>query len=163
MTAFLDRVGAPYFFGDNGPNAFDCSSGVLDAMNRSGFKRADATADMLYRDLAPVPEADAKAGDLAFYGPGGGTPGARATHVVMLLASRGRAIIGANGGDSFAQRGKTETGDAFIARRAEYVARMAKANASVRLGDHRAKGARYRVDLLGYGRLPWEASKLVVG
>ena len=144
VLAALADVGVPYFWGGDDPRidaGLDCSGAVLHWFRAGGIVLADTTAQGLRGMLDPTDQPIA--GDLAFYG-----TDEKATHVVLVLSPGGTAIIGANGGTSPRQD------EPAVA----YQARMKMRNAMVNIEDKRKAGAGYRIDLLGYGRLPWETA-----
>lgn len=61
----------PYVWGGTGPYGYDCSGLVMTAYEREGIYLPRTTFDMLNSSiLIPIPESEAKLGDLAFYGTG---------------------------------------------------------------------------------------------
>lgn len=143
VLAALRDLGTPYVWGGNDPivdGGLDCSGAVLRWLRVGGVDLRDQTADELRLTLSSRERGEVEVGDLAFYG------GGKATHVVLVIAPEGRAIVGANGG------GAPREGESTEAR--EYRERMAACGARVRIEDQRLGGAWYRRDLLGFGRIP---------
>jgi len=142
VSIALDLAGTPYVWGGNHPiqdGGLDCSGFILHCLRDAGLDLPDTTADGLYTTLAPVDDAaDLLPGDLAFYGKD------RATHVVMVISTGGRVIIGASGGT------RPRPGENLAA----YTQRMRDRVACVRLEDTRRGGVDYRDDLLGFRRMP---------
>lgn len=62
----LTRVGDPYVWGADGPNAFDCSGLVYWAYRLAGFGHMPRTAEEQYLWTRPVPYNDLRRGDLIF-------------------------------------------------------------------------------------------------
>ena len=138
----LALVGTPYWWAGNDPTrdpGLDCSGFVLHVWRKCGIALPDMTAQMLRDHCEGIAAPDALPGDVAFYG----RP-ERASHVVLILSPRGKAIVGANGGTSIRQNEAAS----------DYQARMERVHASVRIEDHRKHGINYRGDLLGVGRCP---------
>jgi murein DD-endopeptidase len=95
LTRALAYEGRPYFWGRDGPDAFDCSGLIACTLLECGGPdwRSTHTAQRLFDVLPRVEAKDAQPGDLVFYG-----PPHRITHV-MIVATQGR-VYGACGGDS---------------------------------------------------------------
>ena len=142
VLAALHDLGVPYSWGGNDPlvdGGLDCSGAVLRWLRAGGIDLQDQTADRLHASLAAIGEGGV--GDVAFYGRDG-----VATHVALVIAPDGLAVIGANGGGA-PRRDET---------RSAYLDRMRAAGARVRIEDERMGGASYRRDLLGFGKIPFE-------
>jgi cell wall-associated NlpC family hydrolase len=118
------KLGAPYIWGSNGPDSFDCSGLVVFALRKLQLipQASDYSAKMLCM-ASPARTKDVKPGDLAFYGPDIG----RISHVSIALD--GTHFLSASGGDS-----TTTTAEA-----------AKKAHACVKLHSRAA----YRPDFIG--------------
>ena len=143
VHAAVSKLHAPYQWGADGPDLFDCSGFVLWCMKEAGILWDDTTAQVL-KSLTETIDARGKLqpGDLAFYGREG-----RVSHVVMVLGPRGTWIIGANSG------GRPGPGESKL----EYIKRMTALDACVKI----ARDVQYRKDLVGFGALPWNESTMV--
>lgn len=117
------KLGAPYVWGSNGPDTFDCSGLVVYGLRKMGIigPDEDFSARMLMQKCNLV-TADPRAGDLAFYGRNVNA----VSHVAICLD--GRHFYSASGG-----RPTTTSIDA-----------ARKAHANVKLHPRAA----YRSDLL---------------
>jgi len=81
--------------GERGAIGFDCSGFAQVALVRLSLlspTAGDRATAGLWQASTTIPEAEARLGDLAFYGPGSGRPG----HVMLCLG--GGAVLGATGG-----------------------------------------------------------------
>jgi cell wall-associated NlpC family hydrolase len=63
----LTRVGDPYVYGAEGPDAFDCSGLVYWSYRQAGYKISRSTQGQ-YSETYAIRRADLKPGDLIFYG-----------------------------------------------------------------------------------------------
>ena len=62
------HLGKPYVFGANGPNSFDCSSYVCWVLTKSGvYNMPRTTAYGIYQQCTPIPQSEAKPGDIIFF------------------------------------------------------------------------------------------------
>ncbi len=116
-------VGTPYRWGgDDAIDGFDCSGLVIELLQSVGALPPgfDATAEGLRRRFAPVGPAEAKFGDLVFFG------AQTATHVGMYLGDG--LMVEAGGGGS-----KTTSTEAAAQQNA-YVRVRPVSNRSDRLG-----------------------------
>ena len=66
LTAALSRVGLPYVWGGDGPDAFDCSGLVQWSMRQAGIVMPRVAADQAQTG-PQIPIADLQPGDLLFY------------------------------------------------------------------------------------------------
>lgn len=73
----LQEIGKPYHYGDEGPNAFDCSGLMQWIFGKAGIK-LPRTAAQQQQVASPV--SNPQPGDLVFYG-------APATHVALYLGN----------------------------------------------------------------------------
>lgn len=66
------QAGKPYCYGGTGPGCYDCSGLVMIAYRHAGISLPRTTEEMLAdgRQLVRISRADARWGDLAFYGTG---------------------------------------------------------------------------------------------
>jgi peptidoglycan DL-endopeptidase CwlO len=65
----LRQAGKPYRWGGTGPRSFDCSGLVYEAYLSAGVALPRTTQEMLKSPLlVRIPKAEARTGDLAFYG-----------------------------------------------------------------------------------------------
>lgn len=71
----LAEIGKPYHYGDEGPNAFDCSGLMQFIFGRAGVRLPRSAAQ---QQQAATPVGTPRPGDLVFYG-------APATHVALYL------------------------------------------------------------------------------
>ena len=98
LSALRRAVGAPYRYGGNGPDSFDCSGVVLWAMREAGVDVHDMTAQAMadrWRDAATE---TIQPGVLFFYG----TDSENISHVMTVLDSWDEThfvLVGARGGD----------------------------------------------------------------
>ncbi|WP_338760438.1 NlpC/P60 family protein [Nocardia vulneris] len=83
VSAALERIGAPYVWGAEGPNSFDCS-GLMQFSARSAGVDIPRTAAEQYAELPKLGANDTlRAGDLIF--PASRFEGGRAKHVMMYI------------------------------------------------------------------------------
>lgn len=73
----LQEIGKPYHYGDEGPNAFDCSGLMQWIFGKAGIKLPRTAAQ---QQQFATPITDPKPGDLVFYG-------APAHHVALYLGN----------------------------------------------------------------------------
>lgn len=73
----LQEIGKPYHYGDEGPNAFDCSGLMQWIFGKAGIKLPRTAAQ---QQQAATPISNPQPGDLVFYG-------APATHVALYLGN----------------------------------------------------------------------------
>lgn len=142
VMAALATLGTPYYWGGNDPAkdpGLDCSGAVLHWWRQAGIDLKDQSAAQLCLSLEET--LSPECGDLAFYGAED-----KPSHVVMVISDGGRAIIGANRG------GKPRQNEPMV----EYQRRMGRAVAAVNIEDWRSGGTRYRLDLVGYRKMPTE-------
>lgn len=135
LRAVTSMVDVPYAWGGKSPGrGLDCSGLVTLGLYLAGGPdfRATHDCDRLWNLCEPLAEADARPGDLAFYGRRLRDGRLDCTHVMVLLA--GGRVWGASGGDS-----TTTTREAALARGARVKAKPL---------------IRYRSDFLGLRRLP---------
>ncbi|WP_245401983.1 C40 family peptidase [Nocardia albiluteola] len=96
LAAALGKIGDPYVWGAEGPNAFDCSGLVQYSAEQAGVKNMPRTSEEQYAATAshPVSPQNLQKGDLVFseFGPGG--PG----HV-MIYAGNGYVVEAPHTGD----------------------------------------------------------------
>jgi hypothetical protein len=71
----LQEIGKPYHYGDEGPNAFDCSGLMQWIFGKAGIQLPRTAAQ---QQRATTPVTSPQPGDLVFYG-------APATHVALYL------------------------------------------------------------------------------
>lgn len=136
------KAGIEWHFWEPDPTVrggLDCSGAVLHWWRTAGYDLEDQPADALYHNLEAVGIDELRPGDIALYGADD-----RATHVVLVLDSRGEAVIGANGGGAPGVRESLAT----------YAERMRARHAFVRIEDRRKGGFQYRDDFLGFRKAP---------
>jgi cell wall-associated NlpC family hydrolase len=116
VTVLRNQIGAPYHWGANGPNRFDCSGLIVYAMHQIGFLPSDTDlsahglANRFQNKLRERSE-PSKPGEVCFYG-----SEAVIDHAMVVLSSWGHGrviLIGARGGTR-----KTTTLDRAYADRA---------------------------------------------
>lgn len=73
----LQEIGKPYHYGDEGPNAFDCSGLMQWIFGKAGIQLPRTAAQ---QQKVATPVSNPQPGDLVFYG-------APATHVALYLGS----------------------------------------------------------------------------
>lgn len=78
----LDQVGAPYRYGGNSPNGFDCSGLVQYSYSRAG-KRVPRTTKQLWTSTQAVGRDELRVGDLLFFSIEG-----KMSHVGLYLGKR---------------------------------------------------------------------------
>jgi len=89
-------LGAPYVWGANGPNSFDCSGFVFWTLNQSGAANVyRTTAQGYYNKSRPVSPSDARPGDLIFFENTFSSP-RRITHVGIYLGGGQMIHTGSN-------------------------------------------------------------------
>lgn len=96
LAAALHKIGDPYVWGAEGPNAFDCSGLVQYSAEQAGIKSMPRTSQEQYAATAshPVNPQDLKPGDLVFSEFGADGPG----HV-MIYAGNGNVVEAPHTGD----------------------------------------------------------------
>lgn len=95
------QAGKPYAYGGTGPNSYDCSGLVYATYKRAGFTLPRTTQGMLASGMFGR-TGNPKAGELAFFGTGHGTPtiggfggkSLRTTHDKAAIRGLGRAADG---------------------------------------------------------------------
>lgn len=102
VNAARNRIGAPYIWGDEGKNGYDCSGLVRDCFRDCGIELPDMTANKMLNEYfheCKILPAAAHPGDLFFYGEKPET----VSHVMIVLNvwDNGNVVVcGARGGDS---------------------------------------------------------------
>lgn len=86
----MAEIGSPYRYGDEGPNAFDCSGLMLYIFGKAGID-LPRTAAQQQDATKPISKSAARPGDLVFYGD-------PATHVGLYLGG-GRMLAAPKAGD----------------------------------------------------------------
>ncbi|WP_143462492.1 C40 family peptidase [Levilactobacillus enshiensis] len=83
LSAAQAQLGKPYSYGGNGPSAFDCSGFTKYVFNKALGQTLPRTAQQQYDSYTHVSAANAKPGDLIFFG----TSTANITHCGIYLGN----------------------------------------------------------------------------
>ncbi|WP_267666690.1 C40 family peptidase [Levilactobacillus brevis] len=83
LKAAKTQLGKPYAYGGNGPSAFDCSGFTKYVFNQAIGQTLPRTAQAQYDSYTHVSAANAKAGDLIFFG----TSASNITHCGIYLGN----------------------------------------------------------------------------
>jgi hypothetical protein len=102
IQALKDRLGKPYRYGAQGPDAFDCSGLVLDCLLQAGLKLPDMTAQNLYEYFHQnkVLLSASKPGCLVFYWSKTRNYICHVMSVYQIWPNGERMLAGACSGDS---------------------------------------------------------------
>ena len=84
VRAAVAQVGAPYRWGGDSPEGFDCSGLVVYSYAKAGMSGLPHSAARLEGMSSPVPLRDLKRGDLLFFR----LDGAKARHVAIYIDDR---------------------------------------------------------------------------